>query len=158
MIKKRFPDGSDLSQAAVVTHSSGNHAQAVALAGRLCHIPAHIVMPEGSPAVKVAAVREYGGHITFCENNEPVGDIGTIDILCVVCVIPLQSRIKTADELLAKLGPGAVMIPSSNHVDIMAGQGTIAMELLEQVCLPFHTTVSTPCCSLCSVPLSLLGA
>ena len=72
MIKKRFPDGSDISRAAVVTHSSGNHAQGVALAGKLCGIPAHIVMPEGSPAVKVAAVREYGGIITFSENNEAV--------------------------------------------------------------------------------------
>ena len=72
MIRKRFPDGSGASGAAVITHSSGNHAQAVALAGKLCGIPAHIVMPQGSPAVKVAAVREYGGNIIFCENNEEV--------------------------------------------------------------------------------------
>ena len=47
--------------------------------------------------------------------------------------IPFQSRIQTADEVKARLGPEAVMVPSSNHTDIMAGQGTIAMELLEQV-------------------------
>ena len=95
MIKKRFPDGSDLSQAAVVTHSSGNHAQAVALAGRLCHIPAHIVMPEGSPAVKVAAVKEYGGHITFCENSEVVRDIQNMLKICGgVCLhsTPVQDQ------------------------------------------------------------------
>lgn len=140
MIKKTFPDGSDLSQAAVVTHSSGNHAQAVALAGKLCNIPAHIVMPEGSPAVKVAAVKEYGGKVIICENNEAVSSNQLCrDILMSV----FQSRIKTADEVLAKLGPGAVMIPSSNHADIMAGQGTIAVELLEQVRIPslYHAVV-----------------
>lgn len=76
MVKKRFPsevkrdEGS--GDAAVVTHSSGNHAQALALAGRLCSIPAYIVMPDSSPKVKVDAVREYGGIITFCESNEEV--------------------------------------------------------------------------------------
>ena len=141
MIRKRFPPGSDISSASVVTHSSGNHAQAVALAGKLCGIPAHIVMPEGSPAVKVAAVREYGGKITFCENNEQVYTYPVRLQLLLFncwyvlgpCSIPFQSRIKTADEVLTSLGPGAVMIPSSNHADIMAGQGTIATELLEQV-------------------------
>lgn len=72
MIMKRFPPGSDLSGAAVVTHSSGNHAQGLALAARQRGIPAHIVMPEGTPAVKEAAVREYGGNIIFCENSEQV--------------------------------------------------------------------------------------
>ena len=50
----------------VATHSSGNHAQALALAARLRGIPAHIVMPENSPKVKVAAVRGYGARIVFC--------------------------------------------------------------------------------------------
>lgn len=72
MIRKRFPPGSDLVGGAVVTHSSGNHAQAVALAARLCGVSAHIVMPDNSPAVKIAAVEEYGGHITFCPNTEEV--------------------------------------------------------------------------------------
>ena len=52
---------------------------------------------------------------------------------CVLYSIPFQSRVQTADEVKARLGPEAVMVPSSNHADIMAGQGTIAMELLEQV-------------------------
>jgi threonine dehydratase len=70
MIRKRFPDGPATSGAAVITHSSGNHAQAVALAGKLCGVPAHIVMPQGSPAVKVAAVREYGGNIIFFQGPD----------------------------------------------------------------------------------------
>src|ERR671932_1688336 len=51
----------------VVTHSSGNHAAALALAARLRGIPAHVVMPADAPGVKQQAVRAYGGHITFCE-------------------------------------------------------------------------------------------
>lgn len=56
----------------VVTHSSGNHAQAVALAARWCGVPAHIVMPHNSSSVKVQAVKGYGGIITFCEPTEQV--------------------------------------------------------------------------------------
>jgi len=56
----------------VVTHSSGNHAQAAALAAKWSNIPAHIVMPSNSPKVKVDAVKDYGGSITFCEPNEQV--------------------------------------------------------------------------------------
>src|SRR5215208_7789342 len=51
----------------VATHSSGNHAQALALAARMRGVPAYIVMPESAPAVKKAAVAGYGGQITFCE-------------------------------------------------------------------------------------------
>ena len=72
MILKHFPPGSDVTGVSVVTHSSGNHAQAVALAGRQCGVPTHIVMPDSSPAAKAAAVREYGGDITFCESTEQV--------------------------------------------------------------------------------------
>lgn len=56
----------------IVTHSSGNHAQAAALAAKWSNIPAHIVMPSNSPKVKVDAVKDYGGSITFCEPNEQV--------------------------------------------------------------------------------------
>ena len=58
--------------------------------------------------------------------------------------IPFQSRIRTADEVKARLGPEAVMVPSSNHADIMAGQGTIATELLEQVT---RSVAYGPCCA-----------
>ena len=118
---------------AVVTHSSGNHAQAVAMAARLCGVPAHIVMPESSPAVKTAAVREYGGIVTFCESTEQV-------CVCVCgcgCPPPLplppQARVETAASVMERVGPRALMVPSSNHPDIMAGQGTIATEFLQQV-------------------------
>ena len=60
------------SKPIVVTHSSGNHAQAAALAARWSGIPAHIVMPSNSSKVKVAAVKGYGGSVTFCEPNEKV--------------------------------------------------------------------------------------
>ena len=56
----------------VVTHSSGNHAQALALAARTCGIPAHIVMPNTCPSVKCEAVRGYGGIVTLCEPTEQV--------------------------------------------------------------------------------------
>ena len=57
----------------VVTHSSGNYAQALALAARNCGIPAEIVMPSNSPAVKIRAVEGYGGNVTFCHPSEQVG-------------------------------------------------------------------------------------
>ena len=62
----------DAVMPAVVTHSSGNHAQAVALAAKWRGIPAHIVMPKNSPMVKVKAVEDYGGIITFCDPTEQV--------------------------------------------------------------------------------------
>src|SRR5439155_1768546 len=58
----------------VVTHSSGNHAQALALAARVRGIPAYIVMPKTAPAVKKAAVEGYGGKITLCEPTLPARD------------------------------------------------------------------------------------
>ena len=96
----------------VATHSSGNHAQALARAAKLRGIPAYIVMPSNSAKVKVAAVEGYGGRIVFCE--------------------PTQSaREKTCDEVLAKTG--ATMIHSFENEHVMAGQGTAAIELLEDV-------------------------
>ena len=56
----------------VVTHSSGNHAQALALAAKNCGIPSDIVMPSNSPKVKVRAVKDYGGIVTFCHPSEQV--------------------------------------------------------------------------------------
>ena len=56
----------------VVTHSSGNHAQALALAAKLCGVRAEIVMPRTSPSVKVRAVEGYGGVVTLCEPSEKV--------------------------------------------------------------------------------------
>ncbi len=93
----------------IVTHSSGNHAQAVALAANLHGYKAVIVMPENAPKVKVNAVRGYGADIVFCEP--------TID-----------AREETAQAVIAKTG--ATFIHPYNHPDVIAGQGTSAMELL----------------------------
>jgi len=96
----------------VATHSSGNHAAALARAAGLRGIEAHIVMPSNSSRVKVAAVKEYGGKITFCEPN-------------------LASRESTLKEVIAITG--AVEIHPYNDLRIIAGQATAAMELLEDV-------------------------
>jgi len=96
----------------VATHSSGNHAQALALAARLRGIPAHIVMPANAPAVKRAGVAGYGGRITLCE---PV----------------LAAREATLAEVVARTG-AAVVHPYDDE-RVIAGQGTAALELLQEV-------------------------
>src|SRR5512134_3027412 len=73
----------------VCTHSSGNHAQALALAARMRGIPAHIVMPNNAPAVKKAAVAGYGGKITFCEPT-------------------LEAREATLEQIVAATGANVV--------------------------------------------------
>src|SRR5207248_506588 len=105
----------------VVTHSSGNHAQALALAARLRGIPAHIVMPSTAQAVKRRAVEEYGGRVTLCEPT-------------------LQAREATAAAVQAQTG--ATLIHPYDHPDVIAGQGTVALELLEQV--PDLDAIVTP--------------
>lgn len=94
----------------VATHSSGNHAQALALAAKELEIPAYIVMPNNSPKVKIAAVQGYGAEITFCEPN-------------------LQARESTLNQIVAETG--AEFIHPYNREEIIAGQGTAALELLE---------------------------
>jgi len=96
----------------VVTHSSGNHAQALALAARVRGIPAYIVMPKTAPAVKKSAVEGYGGIVTLCEPT-------------------LAAREETAARLVKETG--ATLIPPFDHPDVIAGQGTAALELLEDV-------------------------
>ena len=96
----------------IVTHSSGNHAQAVALAAKLNGYKSTIVMPENAPKVKVDAVRGYGAEIVFCKS--------TID-----------AREETAQAIIEKTG--ATFIHPYNHPDVIAGQGTSAKELLEEI-------------------------
>ena len=96
----------------VVTHSSGNHAQALALAARERGAPAHIVMPSTAPAVKRAAVEGYGARIVTCEPT-------------------LAARETTAAAVVAETG--AVFIHPYDDPRIIAGQGTAALELLEDV-------------------------
>ena len=96
----------------IITASSGNHAQAVALAGRLLEIPTTIVMPDDAPRVKLAATRGYGGDVV------------------------LYDRLKTTREALAAHlaeERGLVEIPAYDHADIIAGQGTAALELIREV-------------------------
>ncbi len=96
----------------VIAHSSGNHAQALALAAKLRGIPAYIVMPNNAPEVKKEAVRGYGAHITFCEPT-------------------LAARESTQAEIISKTGAREIH-PYDNH-KVMAGAGTSAMELLADV-------------------------
>jgi threonine dehydratase len=96
----------------VVTHSSGNHAQALALAATLRGISAYIVMPHTSPAVKKAAVAGYGGKITFCEPT-------------------LEARESTLAHLVAETG--ATAVHPYNNFQVITGQGTAALELLQDV-------------------------
>lgn len=95
----------------VITHSSGNHAQALALAARLSSVSATIVMPRGAPAVKVQATRGYGAEVRFCENSE-------------------ASRIQTTDELIARFG--YTLIHPYDNDAVIAGAGTATLELWEQ--------------------------
>jgi threonine dehydratase len=97
----------------VVAFSSGNHAQAVALAGKLLGIPATIVMPADAPAVKVAATRGYGADVVFYDRARG------------------ESREQMAERIARE--KGAALIPPFNHADVIAGQGTATKELIEDV-------------------------
>ncbi|PRI19358.1 threo-3-hydroxy-L-aspartate ammonia-lyase [Pectobacterium versatile] len=97
--------------AGVVTFSSGNHAQAIALAAKLLGIPATIVMPHDAPAAKVAATRGYGGNVV--EYNRYTED-----------------REQFGNDLAKKYG--LTLIPPYDHPHVIAGQGTAAKELLEE--------------------------
>ncbi|MCH8149569.1 MAG: pyridoxal-phosphate dependent enzyme [Planctomycetes bacterium] len=96
----------------VVTHSSGNHAQALALAAAIRGIEAHVVMPENAPAVKRRAVEDYGATVYPCKPTLAAREEGTARVMETT---------------------GAALIPPYNHPDIIAGQGTVALELLAQV-------------------------
>jgi len=98
-------------RAGVVAFSSGNHAQAVALAGRLLGIPATIVMPSNAPAVKLEATRGYGAEVVTYDPKT-------------------QNRERIAADLAGQRG--LTVIPPFNHPHILAGQGTAALELIEE--------------------------
>lgn len=96
----------------VVTHSSGNHAAALALAAKNRGITARIVMPSIAPQVKINAVENYGGIITFCEPT-------------------LKARETTASKIIQETG--ATMVHPFNDYRIIAGAGTAALEFLEEI-------------------------
>ena len=95
----------------VVTHSSGNFAQAVALAAKSVGVKATIVMPENAPKVKVEAVKGYGGKVIFCAPNN-------------------EARQATADKIVEETG--ATFLHPSNDLPVIIGQGTAAKELFEE--------------------------
>jgi|TARA_B100001094_G_scaffold19869_2_gene16926 threonine dehydratase len=96
----------------VCTHSSGNHAQAVAYAAMKRKIPAYIVMPKNAPKVKIQAVEGYGAKITLCEPT-------------------LKARRETLDKIAKETG--AYVVHPFNEPKVIAGQGTAALELIEEV-------------------------
>ena len=103
----------------VVTHSSGNHAAALAYAARSRGVPCYVVMPDTAPKVKVSAVRSYGAEIRFCKQSE---------------------RQQACDEWQAETG--AVLVHPFENPFVIAGQGTAALELLDEV--PDLDVVITP--------------
>jgi threonine dehydratase len=96
----------------VCTHSSGNHAQALALAAKMREIPVYIVMPNNAPDVKKNAVAGYGGQITFCEPT-------------------LEARESNLERI--KNETGANLVHPYNDERVIAGQGTATLELLEEI-------------------------
>lgn len=94
----------------VITYSSGNHGQAVALAARHHGVPAHVTMPEDAPSLKVEAVRALGAEITFAG---------------------LTSDDRRRAALAIQAETGGVIVPPFDHPDVIAGQGTATLELLE---------------------------
>ena len=95
----------------VATHSSGNFAQALALAAKFQNIKAYIIMPENAPEVKKKAVKDYGGKVIECEAN-------------------LEARETTLNKVVADTG--ATFLHPYNDYQVIVGQGTAAMELIEE--------------------------
>jgi len=96
----------------VVTHSSGNHAAALSLAARMSGITAKIVMPENAPVVKKNAVAGYGADITYCKPT-------------------LQAREEATRQIIEKTG--ATLIHPYDNFNVICGQGTAALELLQEI-------------------------
>lgn len=108
-------------QHGVITFSSGNHGQAVAFAAQRFGVHAVIVMPESTPAVKVQGVKRWGGEVVFAGRTS-------------------EDRRKAALEIAAR--DGLAVIPPFDHPDVVAGQATVALEIVEQ--LPDVATVVVP--------------
>ncbi|HYJ04424.1 MAG TPA: pyridoxal-phosphate dependent enzyme [Chthoniobacterales bacterium] len=100
------------AQRGVATHSSGNHAAALSRAASLRGIAAHIVMPSNAPKVKVRAVEGYGGRIVFCEPNQRAREVACAKVIAET---------------------GATLIHPFENEDVMAGQGTAGVELMEEI-------------------------
>lgn len=105
----------------IATHSSGNHAQAIAYAAKVVGTKAYIVMPDNSPEVKVKAVRGYGAEITFCKNTP-------------------EERESTLNEVVARTG--AEFVHPFNDYRVIAGQATAAKELIEDAPAKFDVIIA----------------
>jgi len=112
----------DVRARGVITYSSGNHGQAVAMAAQILHAPAVIVMPETAPAVKVEGARSYAAEVIFAGRTS-------------------SDRQRKAEELAS--ARGLTIVPPFDHEWIIAGQGTVGLEILEQC--PEVNTVFVPC-------------
>src|SRR5438067_1815722 len=111
----------DVRQHGVITYSSGNHGQAVAYAAQQFGLRAVIVMPETAPAVKVEGVKKWGGEVIFAGHTS-------------------EDRRIQAEEIAAR--DGLAIVPPFDHADIVAGQATVALEIVDQ--LPEVETVVVP--------------
>jgi threonine dehydratase len=108
-------------QKGIVTHSSGNHAQAIAFAAQLRQIPAYIVMPSNAPIVKINAVRGYGANVILCEPT-------------------LQAREDGVNQVIKETG--ATFIHPFNNYEVITGQATAAKELLEDLNIPLDILIA----------------
>jgi threo-3-hydroxy-L-aspartate ammonia-lyase len=100
------------AQRGVLTHSSGNHAQAIALSGRLLGMNTTIVMPQDAPGVKLAATRGYGGNVVLYDRHQTTREAISADLIAT---------------------HGFSFIPPFDHEHVIAGQGTVGLELIESV-------------------------
>lgn len=102
--------GADAARHGIVTHSSGNHGQAVAYAAAVRGVPAWVVMPRNASPVKIEAVRGYGAEVVLCDHAE---------------------REEEADRVASRTG--ATLVHPFDNANVVAGQGTATLELLDQV-------------------------
>ncbi len=105
----------------IATHSSGNHAQAIAYAAGVVGTKAYIVMPDNSPEVKIKAVKGYGAEVTFCKNTP-------------------EEREATVQKVVARTG--ATFIHPFNDYNVITGQATAAKELLEDALTDFDALIA----------------
>lgn len=96
----------------IITHSSGNHAQAVALAASILDIPTTIVMPKDAPIIKVNATKGYGANVVFCDNS-------------------LESRVSTTKKLITE--KNLILVHPYDNESVIYGQGTAVYELIKEV-------------------------
>ena len=106
-----------------VTHSSGNHAQAVALSSKICNTKSYIIMPKGAPKIKIEAVKSYGEEVILCENNE-------------------KARVSQCNKILERTG--ANFIHPYDNYDVILGQATCAKEIYEDKKIPRLDNIICP--------------